>query len=385
MCPLAAADPSFSTDAPNADDDSPWLAALQPPSDSRRLLAPRSAWAILALAAADARFAACVADGLGAPEASRARARLKTDGLIAMLPLLGARAGRAWCTTSDPAALTRLWDDARVLITGQATETGRCQAYVRARDLDTLVDDFGLHAAPGRRDQAILLRPVVDPWPFAERPAVAPDLVQALDVLELAAEGRPVDPSAARAAWDLLEQHAARDVPSWYRATRPPRAGPNSKVAVLAPRRALRPVTAAATDAGLLAAMLFAIGQPVRRHDLLAASGWTQARLQAAVDALLAEPPRGQQVMVDDDRLELVAAPTASSLVQRLFRHFERGNKVLEPLDLPETPPTLWPAVMGAGTFLFMLGLNTTSVYSILGGLLVALAIYGWTGDLLHA
>ena len=201
MCPLAAEDPSFSTDAPNADDGTPWLGALRPPSDSRRLLAPRSAWAILALAAADARFAACVADGLGAPEASRARARLKTEGLIAMLPLLGARAGRAWCTTSDTAALTRLWDDARVLITGHATESGCWQAYVRARDLDALVDDFGLHAAPRRRDQAVLLRPVIEPWPFAQQPAVAPDLVQALDLLELAAEGRPVDPSLAQAVW----------------------------------------------------------------------------------------------------------------------------------------------------------------------------------------
>jgi len=337
VCPLAEAAPAFSTGAPNADDDSPWLAALRPPRDSRRLLAPRSAWAILALAAADVRFAACVADGLGAPEASRARARLKIDGLIAMLPLLGARAGRAWCTTSDRAALARLWEDRRVLMSGRAAESGCWQAYVRVRDLDILVDDFGLHTAPGPRDQAILLRPVVDPWPFAERPATAPDLVQAVDLLELVAEARPVDPSLARAAWGLIEQHAARDVPSWYRATRPPRAGPKSKLAVIAPRRALRPVTAAATDADLLAAMLFAIGQPVRRHDLLAASGWTQARLQAAVDALLAEPPRGQQVMLDDDRLELLAAPSASSLVQRLFRHFERGNKVLEPLALPET------------------------------------------------
>ncbi len=83
--------------------------------------------------------------------------------------------------------------------------------------------------------------------------------------------------------------------------------------------------------------MLFAVGQPVRRNDLLAASGWTQARMQSAVDSLLADPPRGQQVMLDDDRLELVAARSASSLVQRLFRHLERGNKVLEPLDLPET------------------------------------------------
>jgi chromosome segregation and condensation protein ScpB len=135
----------------------------------------------------------------------------------------------------------------------------------------------------------------------------------------------------------LIEQHAAQDVRSWYRATRPPRAGSASKVAVIAPKRALRRVAAAATDADLLAAMLFAVGQPVRRTDLVAASGWTQARLQAAVDSLLAEPPRGQQLMLDDDRLELVAARSASNLVQRLFRHLERGNKVLEPLDLPET------------------------------------------------
>ncbi|MDQ6670939.1 MAG: SMC-Scp complex subunit ScpB [Chloroflexota bacterium] len=83
--------------------------------------------------------------------------------------------------------------------------------------------------------------------------------------------------------------------------------------------------------------MLFAVGQPLRRNVVLAVCGWTQARLQAAVDSLLAEPPRGQQVMVDDDRLQLVAARTASSLVQRLFSQVERGNKWLEPLDLPET------------------------------------------------
>jgi chromosome segregation and condensation protein ScpB len=44
----------------------------------------------------------------------------------------------------------------------------------------------------------------------------------------------------------------------------------------------------------------------------------------------------GQQFLVDDDRLQLVTAPTASSLVQRLFAHLQRG-KVLEPLGLPET------------------------------------------------
>jgi hypothetical protein len=153
----------------------------------------------------------------------------------------------------------------------------------------------------------MLLRPVADPWPFPDGTVAVPRLVHALDLLELATEGHAVDPSQARAAWELLAQHAAQDVPSWHRATRPLRAGPESKVAVLASKRTLRPpATAPASDA-----------------DLLAASRWTPARLQAAADVLLAEPPRGQQVLVDDDRLQLVAARTASRLVERLFTHLE--------------------------------------------------------------
>jgi hypothetical protein len=188
---------------------------------------------------------------------------------------------------------------------------------VRAPDLPTLVDDHGLHTAPHAFGRTILLRPVPDPWPFPDGAVAVPRLVGALDLLELAAEGHPVDVSQVWATWELLEQHATQAVPSWYRATRPPRAGPASSVAVLAPKRPLRaPSAAPATDADLRAAMLFAVGQPVRRADLLTASGWTPARLQAAVDLLLAEPPRGQQVLVDDDRLQLVTAPTVSSLVQ---------------------------------------------------------------------
>jgi hypothetical protein len=57
----------------------PWRSALQPSADLRRLLAPRSAWAILGLASGEPAFAARVARGLDAPEASRARARLKKE------------------------------------------------------------------------------------------------------------------------------------------------------------------------------------------------------------------------------------------------------------------------------------------------------------------
>jgi chromosome segregation and condensation protein ScpB len=335
--PIGSAELADATPAPGLGPE-PWRTALQPPTDLRRLLAPRSAWAILALASGEPAFAARVAQGLDAPEASRARARLKCEGLIALLPLLSARAGRAWCSLPDTSALGRLVADPRVLACGDAHPTAHTvQAYVRAPDLPALVDEHGLGAARHGLATTLLLRPVIDPWPFPEMPDKLPSLVQALDLLELAAESQAVDVTEAAAAWELIQQHAAREVPSWSRAARPPRAGPNSKVAVIAPRRALRPVATAGTDADLLAAVLFTIGQPLRRDDLLAASGWRPARLQAAVDLLLAEPPRGQQVVVDDDRLELVAAGTASSLVERLLRHLERRNNVMEPLELPET------------------------------------------------
>ena len=224
MCPAAAADSSL-------DSSQPWLAALQPPADSRRLLAPRSAWAILALASGDHRFTARIAAGLSAPEASRARARLKADGLIPLLPLVTARAGQAWYTLSDHDGLARCRSDARLAFTGglSAGPAG-LQAYVRAHDLPALVAEYGLQPGRDGTDHSVLLRPVADPWPFPEAPAPVPALVQALDLLEAALDGQVVDRSQAACAWDLIEQHAAGEVSSWYRATRPPRAGPNPRL-----------------------------------------------------------------------------------------------------------------------------------------------------------
>ena len=199
----------------------PWRSALQPPADLRRLLAPRSAWAILGLASGEPAFAARVARGLDAPEASRARARLKKEGLIALLPLLAARAGRAWCSVADPAALGRLFDDRRVLASDDADQASddadqpaQLQAYVRASDLPALVDAYGLHAAPSRPPRTVLLRPVTDPWPFADGAAAVPRLVHALDLLELAADGGILESPQVYAAWELIEQHAAQDVRS---------------------------------------------------------------------------------------------------------------------------------------------------------------------------
>src|SRR5438132_1552246 len=59
-------------------------------------------------------------------------------------------------------------------------------------------------------------------------------------------------------------------------------------------------------------------------------------RLQAAADALVAEPPRGQQVQLDGDRLTLMTAAAVGAAVERLLTRLRRGV-VLEPLDLPET------------------------------------------------
>jgi len=44
-------------------------------------------------------------------------------------------------------------------------------------------------------------------------------------------------------------------------------------------------------DADILSALLFTVGDPVRRADLLEASGRTPPRLPAAFDALVAKPP----------------------------------------------------------------------------------------------
>jgi hypothetical protein len=45
--------------------------------------------------------------------------------------------------------------------------------------------------------------------------------------------------------------------------------------------------------------LLFAVGVFVGRTDVLVATEWTPPRLQAAIDALVAAPPRGLKVQLD--------------------------------------------------------------------------------------
>jgi hypothetical protein len=65
----------------------------------------------------------------------------KPTGPCPLLPLLHARAGRAWCATSDPAAVTVLRNDARLLATGSQRDNESLQAYLRLGDLSALLDD----------------------------------------------------------------------------------------------------------------------------------------------------------------------------------------------------------------------------------------------------
>ena len=90
-----------------------------------------------------------------------------------------------------------------------------------------------------------------------------------------------------------------------------------------------------AADADTLSALLFAVGDAVRRADLVEATGWPPSRSQAAADALVAEPPRGLRVQLDGDRLVLVTHGAASGAVERLLARLGRGD-LLEPLKLPD-------------------------------------------------
>ena len=51
-------------------------------------------------------------------------------------------------------------------------------------------------------------------------------------------------------------------------------------------------------------------------------------------------------------------------------------------LPLPET--SVWPVVLAGGMALLLFGVVTSLSFSVLGALLIAGALRGWIGDLLH-
>jgi hypothetical protein len=46
--------------------------------------------------------------------------------------------------------------------------------------------------------------------------------------------------------------------------------------------------------------------------------------------------------------------------------------------------PTIWPFVLGSGVALLLFGLLTSYLLSVLGVVLVALALAGWIGELVE-
>ena len=51
----------------------------------------------------------------------------------------------------------------------------------------------------------------------------------------------------------------------------------------------------------------------------------------------------------------------------------------------PPSPETsVWPAVLAGGMALLLFGVVTSLSFSVLGALLIAGALKGWIGDLLH-
>ena len=49
---------------------------------------------------------------------------------------------------------------------------------------------------------------------------------------------------------------------------------------------------------------------------------------------------------------------------------------------LPET--SVWPVVLAGGMALLLFGVVTSLSFSVVGALLIAAALKGWIGDLLH-
>jgi hypothetical protein len=55
-------------------------------------------------------------------------------------------------------------------------------------------------------------------------------------------------------------------------------------------------------------------------------------------------------------------------------------GKDLKPARIPE--PTFWPSILALGTVLFLWGILTSVLVSILGGIVFAIAMVEWIGDL---
>jgi len=305
------------------------------------LLAPLSAWAILALASGDAAMLRHVVGLLSDPDRSRARSRLRQRGLVELLPHLRGRAiERGFVVGAEP--LVDLLADSRVVLGGTSAArllgwefpsgTWPVEAYVAETDLDPLVDQYALE----RDDQApdLLLRTVAEPWPFPPHARVVPAVVAALDLTEAA------DARLAAFGIDRIRQLSQDIVADWRQ--RPPRRRP---VRPLVPTgttivdvRRRRHTAAddliwddrAEQDANQLVALLFVAATPLRRTVVAETLRISPGRIARACAVLQADPPRGLRLEESGDQLGLVSAPQCAAVIGRHL-----GQPAPEPLSQP--------------------------------------------------
>lgn len=158
---------------------------------------PASAWSLLALADGEE-------PNLSPVERSRARNRL-AQGLECVADRLAVRSDSRWLY-AHPGVLDRLAEAPEVVRSGVSASAehgvglvagGGFEGYVRADELDELVERFGLDDQAARPN--VLLRVVDDAaWPFQPGQRAAGRAVVAVDLLESG------EPRARRAGAELL-------------------------------------------------------------------------------------------------------------------------------------------------------------------------------------
>jgi segregation and condensation protein B len=301
-------------------------------------LSPSSAWAVLALAAGDPAMLSHLAGRLSAADRSRSRARLLTEGLLALVPRLGRRAVvRRFSASPDAAAA--LASDRNIVLAGasaaaahgwphadgdRSTARPEFDGYLSELGLADVVERYELE--PDDAGQ-VVLRAVREPWPFPPQLRLAPAVVVALDLAEshvpaLAAVGR------AR-----LAELAEGVEPSWRRrhAPKPPLralvAGAVDHSAAVAPTARPQSQLAleeenwddrAATDVKQFVALLFVAAEPLTRAELTKQLGVGQTRLARA--CALAKPLLGRiglMLIEDREELSLASSGECAAVIER--------------------------------------------------------------------
>jgi len=308
---------------------------LSPPLGAQ--LAPLNAWAILALASADAAVLRHVAGLLSDPDRSRARARLQRHGLLELRPRFRGRAiKRGFVGRAVP--LVDVLADPRLVLGGSSavgllgwelpSGTWPVDAYVTESQLGALVEQYGLERDEDSPD--LVLRTVQEPWPFPPNARVVPAVVAALDLAE-ATDARLAELGRRRLA------ELAKDVVADWR-QRPPRRRPvgpiipSGSLAAPPARRRLSDTLIwddrAEQDANQLVALLFVAATALRRTEVAEMLKLSPGRLARACAALQADAPRGLRLEESGDQLELVSAPECAAVVERHL-----GQPKSEPLS----------------------------------------------------